>query len=105
MNRILLNEVKGTILNLPIPKSPEEFGGAGLIVTKDPNRAYHEGDVVVCSPYADEISWLIFQLKEVFNGQVDYMALGRAANEAIVSGKELRGILTAMVTQAESAPF
>jgi hypothetical protein len=101
MNQILLNEVKASILNLDIPKSEEEFGGAGLIVTQDPNWTGDGTVVVVLTPFAAEISWLIFQLKVIYDYQVNYMALGEAANQAIQEGKDLRGILTAIVTRSE----
>ncbi len=84
------------------------FAGANLIITDDPGRGRFEGDEVVFTPYPKELSWVIFELKAIFESQIDhltklgfYPALGRAANRAIKSGKDLAGIQQAMVAEAK----
>ena len=49
------------------------FGGANLIITNDTQRNYHEGDIVVCSEHASALSWLVVQLKEIYNSELDYL--------------------------------
>ena len=47
------------------------FGGANLIITNDLNRNYHEGDVVVYSEHASALSWLVVELKKVYDSELN----------------------------------
>jgi len=53
------------------PKKFPHFGGANLIITDDPNRIYHEGDVVVYSEHASALSWLVVELKRIFDSKLN----------------------------------
>ncbi len=48
------------------------FGGANLIITDDPNRNFHEGDLVIYSEHASAISWLVVELKKIYNSKLNY---------------------------------
>ena len=55
------------------PKIFPEFGGANLIITKDLNRNYYDRDVVVCSEHAPALSWLVIELKNIYDLEIDYI--------------------------------
>jgi hypothetical protein len=55
------------------PKEHEHFGGAGLIITNDPNYTGYPHDVVICTQHADALSWLVFELKSIYNSKIDYL--------------------------------
>jgi hypothetical protein len=66
MLRTQINEGK-------FPSEFPHFGGANLIITNDHNRKFHEGDTVIYSEYASALSWLVVQLKEINNSELDYI--------------------------------
>lgn len=47
-----LDKLRAVIESGNFPNKFPEFGGANLIITKDKNRNYHEGDIVVFSEHA-----------------------------------------------------
>ena len=55
------------------PTDFPHFGGANLIITDDPKRNFHEGDTVIYSKHASALSWLVVQLKEIYNSELDYI--------------------------------
>jgi hypothetical protein len=55
------------------PTEFPHFGGANLIITDDSKRKGYEHDVVICSEHASALSWLVFQLKEIYNSELDYI--------------------------------
>jgi hypothetical protein len=68
-----LDNLRQIIKNREFPKSFQEFGGANLIITDDIKRKHYEHDVVVYSKHAPELSWLVFELKEIYNSDIDYI--------------------------------
>jgi|SaaInl5LU_22_DNA_1037371.scaffolds.fasta_scaffold04618_6 hypothetical protein len=60
-----------TIAKDKYPSKHEEFGGAGIIITDDPNRVGHEHDIVVYHPQGGTLAWFVFQLKNRFELYVD----------------------------------
>jgi hypothetical protein len=70
MLRNLLS-LKDKINSGQFPSEFPHFGGANLIITNDPNRNYHEGDVVVYTEHADAISWLVVELKKVYDSKLN----------------------------------
>lgn len=108
MNARLLSSVEEYITTDQVPKDGDLFAGAGLIVTDDPNRNYHEGDVCVVSPLARQISWAVYQMKSVFSDEIDhlnkltfYPSLGKAAIAATQASKSDAEILMAVVAEAK----
>lgn len=55
------------------PNQFPHFGGANLIITDDPNRSNHEGDVVILTPHASAMSWLVVELKKIYTSNLDYL--------------------------------
>jgi len=93
------------------PKEHEHFGGAHLIVTnKQPRKDFREdypGDVVVVTPDASELSWLVFQLKEVYDDELDYLnkygfypGLGNAMNNMLQRKSTLKEVMLYTVLQS-----
>jgi hypothetical protein len=66
-----IKQLKDIINNGKFPTDFPHFGGANLIITNDPNRNYHEGDVVVYSEHAGAISWLVVELKRVYDSKLN----------------------------------
>jgi hypothetical protein len=53
------------------PTDFPHFGGANLIITNDPNRNFHEGDIVVYTDHAPALSWLVVELKTIYEDQIN----------------------------------
>jgi hypothetical protein len=53
------------------PTDFPHFGGANLIITNDPNRNYHEADVVVYTDHAAALSWLVIELKKIYDAKLN----------------------------------
>jgi hypothetical protein len=108
MNIEKLNALEMAIQEGKFHPDCRHFAGAGLIISNDPDRGRLEGDEIVFSSSSSELSWVIFELKEVFASHIDnltklgfYPAVGRAANRAIRSGAGLQDIQSAMVQEAK----
>ena len=48
------------------------FGGANLIITNDLNRNFQEGDLIIYSEHASALSWLVVELKKIYNSKLNY---------------------------------
>jgi hypothetical protein len=68
-----LEILKSKINSGQFPNEFKHFWGANLIITNDPNRNGYENDVVICSEHASALSWLVFELKDIYNDKIDYM--------------------------------
>lgn len=68
-----IKELKIKINSGQFPSVFPHFGGANLIITDDTQRNYHEGDIVVCSEHASALSWLVVELKKIYNDEIDSM--------------------------------
>ena len=71
MNKIKL--LKDKINSGQFPNNFRHFGGANLIITDDTQRNYHEGDIVVCSEHASALSWLVVELKKIYDSDLNYL--------------------------------
>ena len=67
-----IKQLKDIINSGQFPKEFSHFGGADLIITNDPNRNFHEGDVVVYSEHASALSWLVVELKRIYDSNLNY---------------------------------
>ena len=96
-----------------LAENADNFQGADIIVSDDPNCPSSNGwsDYIrVITPFCKEVSWLIFQLKDIFRENLDYMnkylfygALAEAANAAIKEdGDKLNTVLIAIIDKAGS---
>ena len=66
-----LSELNLIINSGKFPTVFPHFGGANLIITDDPNRKFHEGDVVVYSEHASALSWLVVELKRIYDSKLN----------------------------------
>jgi hypothetical protein len=98
----ITHEAKKTIL----------FGGADIsIVSKLPTQkdSFYGDPLYVVTKFSKEISWLIYQLKEIFNDDLDYMnkypfygRLAKSANKSIsINSENLKKILLDILDEAE----
>ena len=70
MNEI--EKLKSLIDQGKFPTDFPHFGGANLIITNDPNRNYHEADVVVYTDHAAAVSWLVIELKKIYDESLNF---------------------------------
>lgn len=54
------------------PVSYNHFAGTGLIITDNKEYTGGEGDIVICTLHAGALSWLVFQLKHIFQANLDH---------------------------------
>jgi hypothetical protein len=66
-------ELKDKINKGLFPAKFPHFGGANLIITNDTQRNFHEGDIVIYSEHASALSWLVTELKKIYNDDIDSM--------------------------------
>jgi hypothetical protein len=69
MNEI--EKLKSLIDQGKFPTDNPHFGGADLIITNDPNRSFREGTVVVYTEHAAALSWLVFELKKIYDSKLN----------------------------------
>ena len=66
-----IKQLKEKINSGQFPKELSHFGGADLIITNDPNRSFREGTVVVYTEHAAALSWLVFELKKIYDSKLN----------------------------------
>lgn len=73
-----IKKLREVIFQNTIPKSTKLFAGANLIITTEKNSPYdinhhkkYPQDIVIRSSHCYEISWIIFQLKEVYKKDIN----------------------------------
>jgi hypothetical protein len=88
------------------PKVYELFGGANLIITNDKKRNHYPHDIVVLSENAGTLSWLVFELKHIFNSELDsinkygfYTNIGNLMNSCINEGLNLKDTMIYVVNK------
>lgn len=67
-----ISNLKDLINSGKFPKEFSHFGGADLIITDDENRNFHEGDIFVYSEHASALSWLVVELKKIYDGSLNF---------------------------------
>ena len=71
---ITMNRIEKLRELIGLGKFPTEFphfGGANLIITDDPERNFLEGDLVVYSEHASALSWLVVELKKIYDSKLN----------------------------------
>lgn len=66
-------ELKSIVEQGKFPKKHKHFAGAGLIITNDPSYTGHSDDLVICTIHAGPLSWLVYELKSIFNDKINHM--------------------------------
>lgn len=51
---------------------PREWGGAGVIITSDPNRNHHHDDLFIVTEHSDLLVWLMYRLKQESRNYLDW---------------------------------
>ncbi len=85
-----IEELKTKIKKGEFPKSSTHFGGANLIITDNPTYLGLPHDIRILTENAGELSWLVFELKDIFEDQINsinkykfYPSIGNYINKAI----------------------
>lgn len=103
-----LEILKNKIDSGDFPKNFEHFGGANLIITDDKNRNHYPQDIVVFSENAGSLSWLVFELKQIYNSELNYMNkygfytnIGNLMNSCLSGGLNLEETMINVVSKLE----
>lgn len=103
-----LDKLRAVIESGNFPNNFPEFGGANLIITKDKNRNYHKGDIVVFSEHAPALSWLVIQLKNIYEKEIDYLnkydfypSIGKLINQTLTRQEFLFEVMLNIVDELE----
>jgi hypothetical protein len=104
-----LETLKTKINSGQFPNDYPHFGGANLIITDDPDRRGYPQDVVICSEHASALSWLVFELKNIYNEEIDYMNkyefypyIGQLINKTLKRQEHLFETMLQVVEEIES---
>jgi hypothetical protein len=102
-----LKKVREKVFTHKYPKKHQAFAGAGLIITDDPKKM-GGSEVIVYHRDAQSLSWLVFQLKEIFSDSLDYMVkyhfyetIGGIYNECLRHEMSVHETMIYMVGWAE----
>jgi hypothetical protein len=68
-----IETLKSIVEQGKFPIRHKHFAGAGLIITDDPTYTGHDDDIVVCTDHAGALSWLVFELKSIYNQKLDHV--------------------------------
>lgn len=103
-----IDKLKAQINKGKFPTDFPHFGGANLIITDDPKRNFHEGDTVIYSEHASALSWLVVQLKEIYNSELDYInkydfypSIGEMINNTLIKQELIFETMLHIVDQIE----
>ncbi|MDO5510370.1 MAG: hypothetical protein Q4F57_06715 [Weeksellaceae bacterium] len=97
-----------------LAQSSSMFGGADIKIVHTrpkpkPENSFYDEPQFVVTKYAKELSWLIFQLKDVFSSELNYMnkyefysRLAERANKSIeIHGEDLSRMFQDVLDDAE----
>ena len=100
--------LRETINEGKFPRIYDHFGGAGLIITNNPNRNHHEGDVLIITPHASALSWLVVKLKHIYESKLDYLnkydfypSIGKYLQASITASDDLFETMLYVVDRIE----
>jgi hypothetical protein len=68
-----IKNLRGVIEQGKFPNNFPEFGGANLIISKNPNRNHKESDLFIHSVHASALSWLVIELKKIYDEEINYL--------------------------------
>lgn len=98
------DELVSKISKGQFPAEYQHFGGANLIVTDEPDRPFHYGDVVVYSIHAGALSWLVEELASIKSAQLNYSVkyefyprIGELLNEELKQSEDIIDIMLSVV--------
>ena len=103
-----LDDLRQIIEQGKFPNNFPEFGGANLIITKNHYRSYQKGDLVVYSEHASALSWLVIELKKIYDSELNhlnkydfYPSIGKLINETLTRQEYLFETMLFIVEQIE----
>jgi hypothetical protein len=103
-----LSELKLIINTGKFPTDFAHFGGADLIITNDPNRSFREGTVVVYTEHAAALSWLVFELKKIYDSKLNaankydfYPYIGELIQSSVKANDDLFDTMLFVVDKIE----
>ncbi len=116
MKKEKLKSLRATIMNNKVIDASIKsalFGGADIsIISKRPSKTdnFYGDPQYVVTKYSKELSWLIFQLMEIFKDNLDYInkypfygRLAEKANKSIeLHGENLNQLLLDVLEEAEN---
>lgn len=83
------------------------FGGAGIVISKDKVADNGNGYITVVSKYAVELSSVIYSLRDIFSGKIDYLTkfeffgrLAEAANKYQRDQGDNAGVVQAVIDES-----
>lgn len=95
-NKDLIALIK-QVEKMSLPVNGKLFAGANLIITSDEDRQGHPEDIIVLSEAPETLSWLVFQLKELFGEEISYAnkhsfysGIGKLYQKAAEDGLSIR---------------
>ena len=90
-----------------IPESNKLFGGSNLIISDNPNRSKKKHDILVITNNPKEISWFIFQLKDIYvnNERHIYRLIGDLLIEAISNKIKLKDQLVYVIDKIINSSY
>ena len=107
-----MKELKEKINSGQFPKDFSHFGGADLIITNDPNRNFREGTVVVYTEHAAALSWLVFELQNIFRDSdypnskmIDYISVGETINYGLENNWNITAIMLTVIIDCLDSSF
>ena len=104
-----LNKLRSQISKGTFPNEFKEFGGAKLIITSDAKKLKRDDySVVVVSEHAPALSWLVFELKLIYEKELDYLNkydfypyIGKLMNNALTKQELVFETMLHVVDQIE----
>ena len=101
-------ELKAKIEKGKFPLDYTHFAGTNLIITNDENYHGIEDDIVICTPHAGPLSWMVFQMKEIFKDHLNqqnkyefYPAIGDILRNKFKQEGDLIDIMLFILTEME----
>ena len=103
-----LEELRAKIKKGIYSKTYPHFGGANLIITDNPTYIGLPHDTSILTDHASELSWLVFELKEIFKDQIDhlnkykfYPSIGDYINQSLDQKKNLPETMLYIIDKLE----
>ena len=103
-----LEELRAKIKKGNYSNTSPNFGGANLIITDNPTYIGLPHDTRIFTDHASELSWLVFELKGIFEDQIDdlnkykfYPSIGDYINEAFGQKKNLPETMLYIIDKLE----
>lgn len=103
-----LDELRQIIEKGKFPRQFPEFAGANLIITKNKDRNFDESDILVYSENASALSWLVVELKKIYDSEIDYInkydfypSIGKLINRYMTNEGHLFDVMLLIIDEIE----